>query len=64
MKATIWRAVFAAMSPSPVFEAIAEFAELKADRQLRAFIKQINTINGCTRGQAGTAEAPKAMVAP
>jgi hypothetical protein len=28
MKAATWKAVFAAMSPSPVFEAVAEFAEV------------------------------------
>ena len=51
MKAAIWRSVFAAMSPSPVFEAIAEFAELGADQRLRAFVKQINTTNGCSPGE-------------
>jgi hypothetical protein len=55
MKATIWKSVFAAMSPSPMFEAIAEFAERRADERLRAFVKQINRINGCSRGEAGTA---------
>jgi hypothetical protein len=54
MKATIWKSVFAAMSPSPVFEAIAEFAELGADQRLRAFVKQINRISGCSRGEVGT----------
>jgi hypothetical protein len=33
MKATTWKAVFAAMNPSPVFETIAEFAELRADHR-------------------------------
>ena len=28
MKAVTWKVVFAAMSPSPVFEAVAEFAEV------------------------------------
>jgi hypothetical protein len=34
MKATTWKAVFAAISPSPVFQAIAEFAKLRADQRL------------------------------
>ena len=42
MKATTWKAVFATMSPSPVFEAIAEFAELRADHRRGAFPKQID----------------------
>jgi hypothetical protein len=40
MKATTWKAVFASMSPSPVFEAVAEFAELMADQRQRAHLKQ------------------------
>jgi hypothetical protein len=40
MKATTWKAVFAAISPSPVFQAIAEFAELRADQRRRALLKQ------------------------
>jgi hypothetical protein len=36
MKATIWKAVFAAMSPSPVFAAIAEFAELRVEQQRKS----------------------------
>jgi hypothetical protein len=32
MKATSWKAVFAAMNPSPVFEAIAEFAYLRTEQ--------------------------------
>ena len=39
MKATTWKAVFATMSPSPVFEAIAEFAELRADHRRAALAK-------------------------
>jgi hypothetical protein len=36
MKAATWKAVFAAMSPSPVFQAVAEFAEARADLHRRA----------------------------
>jgi len=45
MKATTWKAVFAALSPSPVFEAIAEFAELRTD-QRRTLLKQTHDTNG------------------
>ena len=45
MKASIWKAVFAAISPSPVFQSIAEFVELRADQQLRALLKQIDDAN-------------------
>jgi hypothetical protein len=46
MKATTRKAVFAAMSPSPVFEAIAEFAELQADHRRGALPKQIDDSSG------------------
>ena len=45
MKALIWKAVFAAISPSPVFQSIAEFAELRADQQLRALLNQTDDAN-------------------
>jgi hypothetical protein len=38
MKAVTWKAVFAAMSPSPVFEAVAEFAEVMADEGRSAMV--------------------------
>jgi hypothetical protein len=37
-----WKAVFAALSPSTVFEAIAEFAELRADQRRRSLLKEID----------------------
>jgi len=46
MKATTRKAVFAALSPSPVFEAIAEFAELRTDQRRRALLKQTHDTNG------------------
>jgi hypothetical protein len=42
MRATTWKAVFAALSPSTVFEAIAEFAELRADQRRRSLLKEID----------------------
>jgi hypothetical protein len=36
MKADTWKAVFAAMSPSPVFQAIAELAEQRVDHRRSA----------------------------
>ena len=41
MKASTWKAVFAAMSPSPVFQAISEFAELRVNEQRSQPLKQI-----------------------
>jgi hypothetical protein len=65
MKASTWQAVFATMNPSPVFETIAEFAELRADHRPTAFPEQIDDANdacqvalcGCysRRTRAGTA---------
>jgi hypothetical protein len=46
MKADTWKAVFAAMSPSPVFQALAELAELRVTRQRRVFLKQTDDTNG------------------
>ena len=60
MKATTWKAVFATMSPSPVFEAIAEFAELRADHRRGALPKQIDD---SSRFPALTWERPKGIVA-
>lgn len=45
MKVTIWKAVFAAMNPSPLFESIAEFAELRADLQRIVVVKQLDKLN-------------------
>jgi hypothetical protein len=50
MKATTWKAVFATMNPSPVFETIAEFAELRADHRPTALSEQIDDANdACQR---------------
>jgi glutamine synthetase adenylyltransferase len=46
MKTTTWKAVFAAMSPSPVFEAISEFAEQRVDERRRALLKAIDETIG------------------
>ena len=46
MKITIWKTVFGAINPSPLFEAIAEFAQLKVDLQQRAHVSQPNKQNG------------------
>jgi hypothetical protein len=46
MKADTWKAVLAAMSPSPVFQAIAELAELRVDHRRRALVKQTYDTNG------------------
>jgi hypothetical protein len=45
MRTVTWKAVFAAMSPSPVFQAVAEFAELRVDQRRRALLKRIGDIN-------------------
>jgi hypothetical protein len=57
MKATTWKAVFASMSPSPVFEAIAEFAEVRTDQRRRRLAKQIDDTN-CLPWARGNAETP------
>jgi hypothetical protein len=42
MKASTWKAVFAAMNPSPVFEAVAQFAELKSRQQRMAILNPLD----------------------
>lgn len=49
MKAATWKAVFAAMSPSPVFEAVAEFAEV---------IVQMDSEQSRSRKQSTTTTLP------
>jgi hypothetical protein len=43
MKATTWKAVLAAFNPSPVFEVIAEFAELRAKQRSGELLQQSMT---------------------
>jgi hypothetical protein len=68
MKASTWKAVFATMNPSPVFETLAEFAELMANEQRStSFInesngsagrsrngKRLKQVNGACRHRAGS----------
>lgn len=51
MKTSTWKAIAAAMSPSPVFSAIAEFAELRVDQRRRALLKQIDKTIGLPTSQ-------------
>ena len=46
MKITTWKAVFVAMNPSPLYEAISECAQLRVDRRRRALLKQLDETNG------------------
>ena len=46
MKPTTWKAVFAAMSPSPVFQAISEFAERRVNERRSGPFKQIDKTKG------------------
>ena len=41
MKAAIWEAVFAALSPSPVLVAVAEFAKARVDQKQSAALEEI-----------------------
>jgi hypothetical protein len=61
MRATIWKAVFAAMNPSPILEAIAEFAELRADQHLRTLDKRTGDTNGFSMSREGSANGPKSI---
>jgi hypothetical protein len=45
MKAITWKAVFAAMSPSPLFEAVANFAELRVDQRRRTMLIETDDTN-------------------
>jgi hypothetical protein len=58
MKAATWKAVFAAMSPSPVFEAVAEFAEAMVDQRRRAPFKDRITLHALPV-RSGNCKGPK-----
>jgi hypothetical protein len=46
MEAVIWKAVFAALSPSPVFEVIAQFAQARADQRRTLAFKETLAFDG------------------
>jgi hypothetical protein len=46
MKAVVWKAVFAALSPSPVFEVIAQFAQARADQRRTLAFKETLAFDG------------------
>lgn len=46
MKEITWKTVFATMNPSPVFEAIAELVELRSGQQIRALVKETDSVLG------------------
>jgi hypothetical protein len=58
MKAATWKAVFAAMSPSPVFEAVATFAEAMVDQRRRTPFKEPNNAV-CVPARSGVCKGPK-----
>jgi hypothetical protein len=61
MKAVTWKTVFAAMNPSPVFEAVAEFAEVMADQRRSASFKQTDNVQSLSLAEAGTANGRSAV---
>jgi hypothetical protein len=60
MKADTWKAVFAAMSPSPVFQAMAELAELWVDHR-RSAPQADRRDQWLSRSNPGTANGSKSI---